>query len=193
VPAERRRHAAPVRRAMIFAAAADLFHARGYRGTNIDDIGVAVGISGPAIYRHFPNKEAILIELIEDSVRRGLRDVRAALRAEETPREVLHRLVRQYVDFAIADRKLVELADRELHHVSPEKRERIVTGLRAMLRGWVVLLRRADPELSSERARCGYLAMTALIRSVARAERLEAGEMSELYTAMALGALGALE
>src|SRR5262245_54468559 len=124
---------------MIAAAAVELFHERGYRGTNIDDIGVAVGISGPAIYRHFQNKEAILIALIEDSVRRGLADVRVALRAKDSPNEVLHQLVRKSVDFAIADRKLVELADRELHHVSPERRKHIVSGLRGMLRGWMAL------------------------------------------------------
>lgn len=174
---------------MIVAAAAELFRKHGYRGTNIDDIGVAVGISGPGIYRHFKSKEAILIELIEGSVRRTRREVRAALSSDRLPHDALRRLVRETVETGIADRSLVELSDRELHHVSVERRKRIVVKLQAVLRDWVVLLRRVDPELSPERARCAYLAMMALIRSVARAERMSAAEMSELYTSMALGAL----
>jgi AcrR family transcriptional regulator len=176
---------------MIVAAAAELFRKHGYRGTNIDDIGVAVGISGPGIYRHFKSKEAILVELIEGSVGRTRRDVRAALGSDQTPHEALRRLVRDTVETGIADRSLVELADRELHHVSAEERKRIVVKLQAVLRDWVVLLRRVDPSLSPERARCAFLAMMALVRSVARAERLGAAEMSDLYTSMALGAVEA--
>ena len=45
---------------MIFSAAAELFRKQGYRGTRIEDIGAAVGTTGPAVYRHFPSKEALL-------------------------------------------------------------------------------------------------------------------------------------
>jgi AcrR family transcriptional regulator len=176
---------------MIVAAAAELFRKRGYRGTNIDDIGGAVGISGPGIYRHFRSKEAILVELIEGSVRRTRRDVRAALGSDDPPPEALWRLVRDTVETGIADRSLVELADRELHHVSAEQRRRIVVKLQVVLRDWVVMLRRVDPSLSPERARCAFLAMMALVRSIARADRLGADEMRDLYTSMALGAVEA--
>lgn len=49
------------RRAQIALAAAELFCERGYPGVGIDDIAEVVGISGPAIYRHFPTKYAMLL------------------------------------------------------------------------------------------------------------------------------------
>ena len=46
------------------AAAERLMAERGYLAVRLEDIGAAVGVSGPAIYRHFPNKEALLVELL---------------------------------------------------------------------------------------------------------------------------------
>ena len=46
------------RREEILDAAARLFAERGYHGVSIDDIGAAVGMSGPGFYRHFAGKEA---------------------------------------------------------------------------------------------------------------------------------------
>jgi AcrR family transcriptional regulator len=48
------------RKAQLALAAAELFCERGYHGVSLDEIATAVGISGPAIYRHFPNKYAML-------------------------------------------------------------------------------------------------------------------------------------
>lgn len=47
------------RRSDIVDAAARLFAEHGYDAVGIDDIGAAVGISGPSVYWHFPNKQAI--------------------------------------------------------------------------------------------------------------------------------------
>ncbi|GAA4387974.1 TetR/AcrR family transcriptional regulator [Tsukamurella soli] len=48
------------RRAQIAQAAAADFSRRGYHGVGIEDIAAALDISGPAVYRHFPNKYALL-------------------------------------------------------------------------------------------------------------------------------------
>lgn len=47
------------RKAQIAAVAAEAFSERGYHAVGVDDIAAAVGISGPALYRHFPNKYAL--------------------------------------------------------------------------------------------------------------------------------------
>jgi AcrR family transcriptional regulator len=56
--------AARSREEAILAAAAELFAAHGYAAVGIDDIGEAVGVSGPAVYRYFPGKEALLAALL---------------------------------------------------------------------------------------------------------------------------------
>src|SRR4051794_41279829 len=52
------------RRAQIRTVAARLFATSGFHGVTIEDIGAACGISGPAVYRHFPSKDALLADLL---------------------------------------------------------------------------------------------------------------------------------
>src|SRR4051794_41241442 len=54
----------PSRREQILRAAAQLFAQRGSRNVGVDDIGAAVGVTGPAIYRHFAGKDAMLAEML---------------------------------------------------------------------------------------------------------------------------------
>lgn len=52
------------RRRQLLDAGARLIADRGFLGVRLDDLGAAVGISGPAVYRHFASKEALLVELL---------------------------------------------------------------------------------------------------------------------------------
>ena len=52
------------RRLQLLGAAERLFAERGFLAVRLEDIGAAAGVSGPAIYRHFPNKESLLVELL---------------------------------------------------------------------------------------------------------------------------------
>src|SRR6478609_4365885 len=52
------------RRAALLDAAAGLFAERGFNGVSIEDLGSAVGVSGPAVYRHFSSKQAVLEALL---------------------------------------------------------------------------------------------------------------------------------
>src|SRR6202050_636924 len=66
------------RRAQLLTAAERLFSERGFQAVRLEDIGAAAGVSGPAIYRHFPNKESMLVELLVGISARllaGARDV----------------------------------------------------------------------------------------------------------------------
>ncbi|WP_072802852.1 TetR/AcrR family transcriptional regulator [Rhodococcoides yunnanense] len=52
------------RKAQILTAAAEAFSDRGYHPVGIDDIASTVGISGPALYRHFPTKYALFVHTV---------------------------------------------------------------------------------------------------------------------------------
>lgn len=54
-----------VREQEILAAAERLFFERSFDGVGVDEIGRAAGLSGSAIYRHFPGKDAILAALFD--------------------------------------------------------------------------------------------------------------------------------
>jgi AcrR family transcriptional regulator len=48
------------RREQLVTAAARLFAERGFHGVTIEELGAAVGISGPGFYKHFASKDAVL-------------------------------------------------------------------------------------------------------------------------------------
>ena len=48
---------------LILDAAIELFRAHGYHSVGIDEIGAKAGITGPGVYRHFPSKPSLLVEL----------------------------------------------------------------------------------------------------------------------------------
>lgn len=50
------------------SAALTLFAERGYRATTMADIGAAVGIRGPSLYRHVRSKQDLLAEIMTDTM-----------------------------------------------------------------------------------------------------------------------------
>ena len=55
------------RRRQILAVAARLLDERGVDGLRIPDVAQAAGVTRPVIYRHFPNRQAILMDLLEET------------------------------------------------------------------------------------------------------------------------------
>ncbi|BDH59791.1 TetR/AcrR family transcriptional regulator [Tsukamurella sp. PLM1] len=74
------------RREQIARVAAEDFSRRGYHGVGIEQIAATLDISGPAVYRHFPNKYALLehaISTASDALCSAVRD--AAEAAQDRP------------------------------------------------------------------------------------------------------------
>lgn len=69
------------RRAQLLGIATEVFRARGYQGTSMDDIAAAAGVTKPVLYQHFTSKETLYKEVIDVlgasllEVARSLRDV----------------------------------------------------------------------------------------------------------------------
>jgi len=53
------------RRATIIDAAGRVFGERGYDATRLDDIAAAAGVTKPVLYRHFADKRALYLALLE--------------------------------------------------------------------------------------------------------------------------------
>src|SRR5690348_17993502 len=58
-----RKRAKSDRRDQLIAAAERLVAERGFLAVRLEDLGAAAGVSGPAIYRHFPRSEEHTSEL----------------------------------------------------------------------------------------------------------------------------------
>lgn len=148
-------------------AAARLFADRGFHAVSIDDLGAAVGVSGPAFYRHFTGKEALLGEILVGVSERLLEGLRGTVAAQADPRETLLSLIEFHVDFATSERDVIRLQDRELASL-PEAQNRAVRTLqRRYLDGWVEVLRELDPEATRAELRVRMQGVFGLLNSTA--------------------------
>ncbi|MEO3860656.1 TetR/AcrR family transcriptional regulator [Acrocarpospora sp. B8E8] len=176
------------RRVEILEAAAALFAERGFHGVLIEDIGTAVGVTGPALYRHFRGKEALLSEILLDISAR-LHDQGAAT-AALPPQDALNALLTGHIEFALSHPALIRVHERELHNVPETARRQIRRLQRLYVEEWVSVLRDLHPAVAPVRLRSATHAVFGLINSTPHsAGELPADEMAELLHRMARAAL----
>jgi AcrR family transcriptional regulator len=77
------------KKALILQAAFAAFAQYGFRRTSMEDIARAAGMSRPALYQHFRNKEAIARGLVVEYFTRAEHEMRQALFADDTLEQVL--------------------------------------------------------------------------------------------------------
>jgi len=180
----------PSRREAMLDAAAKLFSSRGYVDTGIDDIGEAVGVTGPAVYRHFESKEALLIALVERAIEHSEAIVPRVRAEASSPDDALVRLVAYTVAECIADRELTAIYWQESRNLPDASRRRFERAQRQMIDDYAEVLREARPELSPSAARMAVYAASALTRSVANRESsLPEDQLHRLLETMAHAAL----
>ncbi len=102
-----------LRKSALLHAAADLFAARGYHAVSIDDLGRSVGISGPAVYRHFSSKAEVLATLCNVTMDHLLDGAQTILADETAQLSTIGQLVALHVDFAARERIVLAVYLRE--------------------------------------------------------------------------------
>ena len=177
------------RREQILATAAELFAEKGFHGVSIAELGAACGFSGPALYRHFRSKDAVLAAMLV-SISDELLDVgRARVRDAETPEEALRSLIDWHVSFALDHKPLIVVQDRDWSALSREAREKVRETQRKYVEVWVRQLRALDADLSVQQSRAAVHATFGLINSTPHSTFLERDEMAALLRDMAGRAL----
>ena len=182
---------APNRREMILTEAAKLFFEHGFSGTGIDEIGAAVGVTGPAFYRHFSSKQDLLVALVERAVER-LQEVvdRAAAAADGDPEEALLLLVEYSSDACVEDGPLTAIYTQEARNLEPEARNRLNRLHRRMRDAWVQILAQLRPDLTSAELLLAVHVVSGLQTSVATYHgTLDKARQKQLLTKMTLAAL----
>ncbi|HEV7865731.1 MAG TPA: TetR/AcrR family transcriptional regulator [Acidimicrobiia bacterium] len=158
------------RRERILASATSLFEENGFHGAGIDDIAAAAGVTGPAIYRHFKNKDAVLVALF-DRLAERLAAILDTVRSEhpgdagEERRRALDALVRLHVRLAFEERALIVVYISEERNLPDTERRRVRRFQRAYVEAWSELLRPLRPEQSDDERRTAVHAAIGLLNS----------------------------
>lgn len=107
-------------RARILTEAARLFVASGYHGVSMREVAAAVGVTKPALYHHYADKEALFLAMLEGTLD-GLSRLVGHAQAQAGVRAQLETLVGDLLASAPEQRVGLQLAG-ELRHVSPQRR-----------------------------------------------------------------------
>ena len=177
------------RRQQLLDIAAEAFARRGFHGVSVTDLGAAAGISGPALYKHFTSKDAILAEMLT-----SISDTLLAVGTErasttDDPRTALEALVDWHVDFALNHKALIIVQDRDWSSLPDDAREQVRRTQRDYVDLWAGSLQQVHPDLSLDAARASAHATFGLINSTPRSSRIPTEDMRALLTAMARRAL----
>lgn len=159
----------------LLRAAARLFAEKGFSGVSLEELGSAVGVSGPAVYRHFANKQALLAEILIGVSERLLTGGREVATRAEDPRERLTALVDFHVDFALADADVIRVHDRDLASLASEQRSTVRELQRAYVAVWTETLARIHPRRGDDELRVRAHACLGLINSTPHSVRAARG------------------
>lgn len=185
----RRRQAKSDRRSQLIAAAERLVAEKGYLAVRLEDIGAAVGVSGPAIYRHFPNKEALLVELLVGISTRLLAGARDVLAGAPDPATALDGLIDFHLDFALGESDLIRIQDRDLIHLPDPANRQVRRSQRQYVEIWVEVLRAVEPSIDEGEARLMAHAVFGLLNSTPHSVKSGADKAAQVSSRTVLRAM----
>ncbi|MHB1235725.1 MAG: SACE_7040 family transcriptional regulator [Microbacteriaceae bacterium] len=177
------------RREALLAAAAELFAERGFNGVTIEELGAAVGVSGPAVYRHFDGKQAVLAALLI-GVSERLHSGGLAVVDQAAGGEALRELVRFHSEFALANPKVIRVQDRDLDNLNRADRHAVRVLQRRYVELWVQVLVQLNQQIDPAILRTRAHAVFGLLNSTPHSDQsLPRETMRQELERMALAAL----
>jgi AcrR family transcriptional regulator len=161
-----------------------MFAEYGYHGVSTEDLGAAVGISGPAVYRHFASKDALLADLLIGISEELLQNGRVEVAGARSPADALERLVDKHLEFSLTEPNLIRVQDRDLASLSPADGRQVRRLQRSYVELWVDQL---VPPLDRDQARARAHAVFGLLNSTPHLT--DAADHAGMLRQMALAAL----
>jgi AcrR family transcriptional regulator len=141
-------------RGQILARAAELFATRGFPATSMNEVARACGLSKPALYHYFTDKDALLLDIAVQHVSRLVKAVEAvqgepAWSVADPPqrlRRLIEALVAEYAGARQAHRVLTD----DVRFLGDGDRERVLDKQRAVVRAFAAEVVRLRPDAEPE-------------------------------------------
>jgi AcrR family transcriptional regulator len=161
---------------------------------SLEDLGSAAGVSGPAVYRHFPGKQAVLADLLVTVSQELLDGGREVVTRNPDPALALRRLVEFQVDFALGKPDVIRVQDRDFSNLSEQDQAAVRALQLGYVEVWVDVLAKLHPDTDVGELRMRAHATFGLINSTPHSVRSHGRKMAArsarpLLESMALAAL----
>ena len=130
------------------------------------DIGAAAGITGPAIYRHFDGKSAVLVAMFDHVIDDLSREASEIVASGGDALATLRGLIQTQVRFVLRDRTLAQVYHNEVANLPDEDRRRLRRKQRLYIEEWVHVLAQLRPDAGDATVRALVHAAVGAIQSV---------------------------
>ena len=135
----------PDRKADVFCAAAELMVEKGFGGTSINDIALAVGMTKAGLYHHISGKQDLLFQILNHAIDELERIVSKPVKAIENPEERLRQLIRLQIQGGIDHGLVFVVLLSEINHLLPAQQKKI----RGRIKKHHTLIRKTLQELAN--------------------------------------------
>jgi AcrR family transcriptional regulator len=115
-----------VQTARILDAATQLFGARGYHMTDMEDIAQSVGLARNSLYRYYDNKDSILVGCVERDMSSYLERMRGLDSLYPDPTERIDAWLDMQIDIATSPAHATMELIEEIRSASPQLRRRLM-------------------------------------------------------------------
>lgn len=158
------------RREELLEASAVIMAQKGFHQTRLGDVGAAVGISGPGIYRYFSSKDDLLAQMLVGISIQLVDDARDAFRHnlefdDGDPIKLLRDLTTRHVEVAVTQADLIRVQGREIENLEDEAKAKVKSLQRTYLGLWADALQRCRPDFDRRVARLRVQLVAGLINS----------------------------
>ncbi len=149
----------------LIAVATRLFARHGYHAVGINEISGELGLTGPAFYRHYPSKEALLIACLDDAITGHLEAVVDVVRSISDPLDALEAIIDNHVDFVFEQTENIQTWRTEFRSLPEADRHRLRYLQRLYTEEWVRIVRQLRTDVDIEQVRTMCQGAIALIQS----------------------------
>ena len=109
-------------RERILEASVQLFARYGYHAAPLRDIAQIAGIQAASIYHHYPNKQALLVEIMETQMRRLNSSLEEIKREHDEPLQCLHEAIANHIRLHTTYKDEFFIVDTEMRALEGDNR-----------------------------------------------------------------------
>jgi AcrR family transcriptional regulator len=111
----------------ILAAAVQLFAEYGYHAAPLRDIARIAGIQAASIYHHYPNKQSLLVEIMETHMQRLISAMEHILQTHDDPLQRLYSAIASHIRLHTSYKDEFFIIDTEIRALEEKNRSSIIS------------------------------------------------------------------
>jgi AcrR family transcriptional regulator len=168
------------RHEVIIRTAARLFAERGYDSVTINDIGYDAGVTGPAIYRHFSSKEAILVSIYAKLFSTSTSDIERIASTVPAGVDQLIQLIDGQIALVLDQPEAIRIVHSEWRNLPVPDAVVLRREAAQSRRVWINAVAASRPDLEPASAQIAAHAVLATINSISRRRKTKPLASAEL-------------